>query len=231
VNTPVIVTLVILLGALTGVFSFMGLRHRRRGQRIAEFVASIGMEYRRTDVHRLAGGHEDLALLSAGHARRAENIAWGRMGGVPTIAFDFRYEIGHGLQRMTRFYSVVILDLPHTIDPVLLWHEGDLEWAPLLAKLAEHQLDRWVFSGDGDQAQRMARACGPLGSLPVSVQILDGMLMFCCPTRTEGTEYERLLKNAESVALRISGPGSVDASGRPASDKAMQIIENTEPAC
>jgi hypothetical protein len=231
VNAPIIVTLVVLLAVMTGVFSFMGFRHRRRGRRIASLVGSMGMECRQTDVHRLAAGHEDLTLLSAGHSRRAENVAWGRVGGVPTIAFDFRYEIGHSLRRMTRFYAVVILDFPERLDPVLMWHEADLEWAPLHAKLAEQRIDRWVFGGDSEQAERMARACGPLTDMAVSVQAMDGMLMFCCPASTDGDEYARLLENAESVALRISGRGSVDASGRPAGDKPEQTVANTAQEC
>ena len=230
-NASVIVLLVGMLALMTGAFVFLGHQQYRRRHVVSEFVTQRGMEYRRTDVHRLAGGYEDLAVLSAGHARRADNVAWGRSGDFPMVAFDFRYEVGHGLRRMTRFYAVVVVDMRTTIAPVLMWHQADLEGAPLHAKLSDRREAPWVFSGDVDVAARLAAACKPLDELTPSMQVLDGVLLLCCPAQRSGQEYTRLLDHAQSVAHRLTNHAVVDVAGRPVGDRRDQNVAKTPIDC
>ncbi len=216
VHTPAITLLSIGLIVMAGVLLWLGGKQYARRCRLAERAKQRGMEFTRGDSQRLVLSYEDMALLCAGHSRRIENVISGRLGSWSVRAFDFRYDVGHGLRRMRRFYHVVLVDVARWMDSVLMWHVDDLQRAPFLVRQCDQRVGAWLYSGDSGLAERLSHACGALERHGVSMQVHEQWLVLSCPGSRDSDVCSQLLDRAGDIAARLTGTGGTNPAGQPA---------------
>jgi hypothetical protein len=204
--------LFVLLGGGVVGFVILGLRHRWRRRRLAMRCMAAGLEFVPNDPFNAPRYFCDFALMSAGHSPRAQNVSQGRAGGARLRAFDFGYEVGHGIRRSSRQYTVLVLEGEHGLKDVLMWHRDDAGGAPLQAAQAESLIGPWVYGGDAETAARLARACEPLATVRASLQVIRGVLMICAPAMG-GETYERLTAAStevcETLGVRAASGGAI----------------------
>ena len=188
-------------------FMILGMRLRLRRRRLVQRCGARGLEFVSGDPFSAPRLFSDFALMSAGHSPRAENVAQGRCAGGRLQSFDLSYEVGHGIRRSSRNYTVVIVEGDHNLADVLMWHPDDAAGAPLRAAQAEQTAGPWVFRGDGATAERLADASGVLSDLSASVQVVRGALMISAPIRSRGT-YESLSAAAMDICGLLAAEGA-----------------------
>ncbi len=193
----------LLVGAVVA-FLIIGIRQRLRRRRLAAQCRNVGLEFAPTDPFDVAQCFFDFVLISAGHSGRAENVAHGRVGGNRLRVFDFLYEIGHGIRRVVRRYSVVIVEPKGRLGDVLMWNEGDIHSAPLAIGEATQPVGPWVCSGDAAAARRLANAAGSLSQLAASMQVVRNTLLVCAPARGLGSVYGRLLEGVGGLCGHLT---------------------------
>jgi hypothetical protein len=198
---------------MAGVLLWLGSRQYARRRCLAQRAKQRGMTFSAGDTQRLALSYEDMALLCAGHSRRVENVISGRVNTLAIRAFDFRYDVGHGLRRMRRFYHVVLVDLGRAFEPVLMWHVGDLHRAPFLARQCTQRMGAWLFEGDARVAERLARACRPLSGHGVSMQVRQQWLVLSCPSARQSDVCVQLLDAAGDIGAKLTGSGALSPRG------------------
>ena len=203
--------LVALLVGTVVAFVVIGVRQRLRRHRLAARCRKMGLEFTPSDPFDIAQCFFDFALVSAGHSGRAENVAHGHVGGGRIRVFDFLYEVGHGIRRVVRRYSVVIAEPEVRLADVLMWHEADLNSAPLVVGEATQPIDPWICSGDEEIARRLAGVSESLASLEASMQVVRGTLLVCAPTSGLGSVYGHLLDAVGDVCSRLAN--ETDSSG------------------
>ena len=129
-------------------FAIGGWLQGRRRDRLARAAHEAGLLFSGEDPFDVSRRYADSALLGAGHAGRATNVTYGRVGGLPVRAFDFRYEIGHGTRRQARHYAVVAVEALGPVAPLLLWRWRDADLAPLAVRQATQRLGEWDARGE-----------------------------------------------------------------------------------
>ncbi len=212
-HTPAITLLSIGLIVMAGVLLWLGGKQHARRRRLAERARQRGLEFAAGDSQRLVLSYEDMALLCAGHSRRVENVISGRLDSWTIRAFDFRFDVGHGLRRMRRLYHVVLVDLGQLLDPVLMWHVDDLRRAPFLVRQCDQRMGGWLYSGSEMLARRLGHACAGLERCHVSMQIREQWLVLSCPASRDGEVCSQLLDRAGDIAARLTGRGGTDPAG------------------
>lgn len=204
--------LALLVGAVVA-FVVIGIRQRLRRRRLAAQCQNLGLEFTPIDPFDVAKCFFDFVLISAGHSGRAENVAHGRIGGNRLRVFDFLYEIGHGIRRVVRRYSVVIVEPNRRLADVLMWNENDLHSAPLAVGEATQPVGPWICSGDDTAARRLADAAGNLAQLAASMQVVRDTLLVCAPARGLGGVYGQLLEAVGDLCGHLSeeeGPAGLE---------------------
>ena len=192
-----IVFVLLLIGVLVAsVLSFfvIGLRRQRRVNTLARKAHEMRMRFSPADPFDLAQRYCRLDLISSGHSAHAENVAHGRLEGWPVRAFDFRYELGHGTRRLTRHYGVAVAETDLKLPYVLLWHEKDLQAAPMPARKCTDRIRCWACAGQESAASVLAEACWPLAECLASAQCRGGTLMVCIPQKKGAPDYTVLLE-------------------------------------
>jgi hypothetical protein len=178
-----------------------GARQVRRRNRLARAAHEAGLLFSVEDPFGVPRRYADFAVISAGHGARATHVTYGRLGGLPIRAFDFRYEIGHGTRRHTRHYGVVVVEVEVPLPPFLLWSNRDGDLAPLAVRQAESESDGWSCRGEG-AAWALAHLSGDLAReasgieavVPTACDVAEvrTSLLVCAPVQRGGLYVGRL---------------------------------------
>jgi len=222
-----LMVLVCLLGAAVLGFCGLGLLQHLRTAALARRANESGLHFSAEDAFDVPRRCAAFAICSAGHSPQASNVTYGRLRGLPVRAFDFRYEVGHGTRRSTRYYCVVLLEVPGP-RAVLLWNRRDGAGAPPAARVPEGTCRDWSYRGDGAQARRLAEVCESLAGSGVSVEARAEGVMLCFPVRRRGATYAPWLELAPGLI------GSLDLSASPAAGAekgAPDAVANRPPPC
>ena len=189
-------------------FAVMGLVQARRTRELASAAYDMGLRFSPDDLFDVPRRYGDMALMSCGHSPRANNVAHGRLAGMPVQAFDFRYEAGHGPRRMTRHYSVIVAEAQRELPRALIWHVEDEEFGPLAVRRPDMRVGCWHCVGDAAFARKLAEACRPLADLGVSAETLGPRILLC--SRVERGGLSRALPMAAAIgvlqAVKADGP-------------------------
>lgn len=152
-------------------FAIGGFLQVRRRDRLARAAHEAGLLFSAEDPFDVTRRYARFAIIGGGHGGRATHMTYGRLGGLPVRAFDFRYEIGHGTRRQGRHYAVVAVEALGPVAPLLLWRCGDLDLAPLAARQATERLGQWDCRGRG-AAQAVAKLPEALARGATGIEVL-----------------------------------------------------------
>ncbi len=197
--------IVLLIGTLVASavsFVVMGLLQHLRTSALARKAHEMGMRFSSDDPFDLPCVLADFALVSSGHSPRAENVTHGRLGGRAVRAFDFRYEVGHGTQRLTRHYSVIAVESPQEVDSMLMWHQDDATAAPMSLRLANRRLGQWLYEGSRPVAGALGEVCVKMGR-PASMEIRGKAAMLFTPVTGSRRAYAARVPDVVEVAADI----------------------------
>ena len=189
-------------------FLMAGARQYRRTCRLRRRAEELGLRFSHSDPFDVPNRYANFALMAAGHSPFAYNMAYGRLDGWSVRGFDFRHELGHGTQRMTVHYSVVVAQTEIEMPYVLMWHEEHLGEVPLVVLHREGTIGRWRYAGSAEMAAELAEACDPSSSGAVSLQTFGSDLMLWAPVRDRQPDYTGGLGDLVRLLelLRARGP-------------------------
>lgn len=140
--------------------------------------------------------------MGSGHSQRASNVTYGRLEDRVVRAFDFRYEGGHGTQRVSRHYEVVVLEVDRQLPSLLMWSDHDQELAPLVTMGCDGHLVAWNFKGDRDLASVLAGARKEWADRAVSFEAGPcGLMVFSKAKRRIGSFAGDLVETVRAMAL------------------------------
>lgn len=193
----IVILSIALLAAIVS-FAVMGTLQHRRSAKLARWASSRGLRFSESDVFEIPLRYASFAVIGSGHSPCAHNLTYGHLGELPLRAFDFHYEVGHGTQRMTRRYSIVLLSFPQRERPLLMWRSTD--FAPLAAPLADGAVDSWMYIGDRLCAQKLARACAGLDAPGSCIQVQDSTIVFAMPGENRRFRYDQCMDEMLSAA-------------------------------
>lgn len=202
----------VLLAAVVSVV-VMGIRQRRRCQRLSQQAHGSGLRFAAEDPFDVPLRYRHFALIDAGHSPRAHNVTYGRLHGLPVRAFDFRYEVGHGTRRLTRHYAVVVVETEQSLPAVLLWNREDLEAAPLTVRHCRHCLGPWVCDCITEPIAKLAAGVSSFGEAGGSIQTRNGTVLLCGPEGRGQRRYTAGLEAVTEVMRVLSEQGQTQATG------------------
>jgi hypothetical protein len=214
------------------VFAIGGLLQVRRRDRLARAAHEAGLLFSAEDPFDVPRRYARFALVGGGHSGRAMHVTYGRLGGLPVRAFDFRYEIGHGTRRQGRHYAVVAVEGIESVRAMLLWRQRDLDLAPLAVRGASQRLGDWVALGEAAAGavaalpQGLAETVtgletlgsGDVGAVGAGSGQTDaaGVLLVWAPVR-RGRLYAIGLAEAVALAAALTGRGGGGQASDPTS--------------
>lgn len=201
-HTVLIVLLIGTLVASAASFVVMGVLQHLRASALARKAHEMGMRFSPEDPFDLPCALAEFALVSSGHSPRVDNVIYGRLDGRVVRAFDFRYEVGHGIQRLTRHYSVIAVESPQEVDSMLMWHEDDLQAAPVSLQLANRRLGQWLYEGSRPVAMALGEVCAGLGR-PVSMETRGKAAMLFAPVTGSRRAYAAQTPDVAKIAAGI----------------------------
>jgi len=174
---------------------------------LARLAHEVGLRFSENDLFDAARRYADFVLVAGGHGARASNVTYGRVGRWPVRAFDFRYEVGHGTRRSSRFYGVAVVETDMPMPPLLMWNNADADMAPLAARTAARQDETWAVRGS-DKVFRAAQAV--LSRVEgLSCQTCGYSVMLMAPVSSERSDYLGILQLApeavEAVETALKG--------------------------
>ena len=175
--------LVAVLVAAVASFIIMGLMQIRRTRALAREAHELGLRFSPGDPFDIPRRYAHFALIGSGHGPRASNVTHGRLSGRPVRAFDFRYEAGHGTQRVARHYNVIVLETDGDLPELWMWNDNDAESAPLRSASGPRRVACWTYTGDGELAGALSEALEPLGPDGTSFEANSTGLMIFTPVR------------------------------------------------
>lgn len=191
-----LIFLIILLGSLAagiGALAYLGLSQRRRRLRLAQVAHHLGMRFSASDPFQISHRYGGFVLSSAGHSPLADNVIYGRYEGWNLRAFDYRFEAGHGTQRMVRRYSVIVADTDLVLPRTLLWHAQDDELLPLAVGRACEPAGPWAVVEGGPDAPAVAKAFAEFAAEPVNLQTDGSTVIVYSARRRKASEIAPLL--------------------------------------
>jgi len=209
----------ILIGVLVATvitFAVMRLRQLLRTRSLSRSAQELGMRFSAEDPFDVPRRYADFALMDNGHGPHADNVTYGRLKGRRVRAFDFRYELGHGPRRVTRQYSVIVVETDRSLGRVLMWNDHDAEFAPLSARSSDGRQGCWAYRGSAVLARRIAGALEGTGQTNMSMQSCGSVLMFFTSARGPETDQaDRLMR-----VIRVVDAVEAEANeGQPADEK------------
>jgi hypothetical protein len=211
------VLLVGVLGAACASFVVIGLVRTRRTRLLRKQAFEMGLRFAASDPFDVPRRYAGFTLLSAGHSPQAGNVTYGRKEGRLVRAFDFRYEVGHGTQRRTRYYRVAVVESDRPMPGLLMWHDSDAGAAPLVAGFAEGHVASWRFRGSRDAAEALADLPDRSAGGGVSFESARGGLMIFSSvggkTADDVDRLERCIAAARALES-VSGGTAESADGR-----------------
>ncbi len=195
----------LLIGVLVAsTFSFvvMGLAQLRRAGALARRAKQMHLRFSADDPFDIPRCFADFAFISSGHSARAHNVTYGRMEGAAVREFDFCCEVGHGTRRLTRRYSVVVVETELDLPELLMCNDPDVVPASLPAQQCDGQVGRWVYRGSGELADLLAEACADLDTEGVAAEVRSGLLLLCAQSHKRLKNYSSRLNDAIAL-LRV----------------------------
>ena len=202
-----IMLLVGVLAAVVVSFVIMGLMQLGRTRTLGREAHALGMRFSAADPFDVPRRYADFALVSSGHSPRANNVTYGRLADWRLRAFDFRYEVGHGTRRATRHYSVIVVEADRELPAVLMWHDQDIEAAPLQARNSDAHVGSWTYRGNPELAAMLTNACIDFVEEGTSLEACDSALMVFTPVRRREAGYaDRLTKTIRAIEVIENGP-------------------------
>jgi hypothetical protein len=181
--------MVCVLAAAVVLSAVMGIRQHLRMGRLACAASERSMKFSPQDPFQVPVRYAEFALISAGHSPHADNVTYGRLGGVPVRAFDFRCEAGHGTRRMDRSYGVIVVESQAPVADLLMWNVLDAQAAPQACLLNDGRQGYWTLCGPAATADKVASCAGGLGPRGASLEFHRGSMMLCIPMRKPADSY------------------------------------------
>ncbi len=203
----------VLLAAVVS-FVVMGLDQRRRRNRAAGRAHASGFLFAPEDPFDVPRRYRGFALMEVGHSPRAYNVTYGRMGGLPLRAFDFRYEVGHGTRRLARQYAVVVVETVQRLTPMLMWNRHDVEVAPLAVRRCVVSSGLWRCDCPEGAAELATSDTDAFASAGGSIQTLDGAVMLCCPEGRRRSGRSAAMEAAMPVLRALCRGHDTTTAGR-----------------
>jgi hypothetical protein len=192
--------LILLLAGSVLSLLLMGLGQVRRAGRLARKAHEHRLNFAKNDPFDIPLRYRNLALVSSGHSGHAHNVTYGRLESWPVRGCDFRYEAAHGMRRLTRHYSLAVLESDLDLPALLMWHEQDLEAAPVCLRQSTLQEGAWVCVGDAGLARQLARAFeASAPSCRVGAQVLGPVVAVFCPVARRSDDYLPLVEALRAV--------------------------------
>ena len=200
---------IIFIVLLTGVqvvtvisFVIAGFRQILRTRRLTRQANELGMQFAADDLFDIPRQYADFALISNGHSPRANNVSYGRLDGRRVRAFDFRYEVCHGTQRLTRHYMAIAIETDRVFPGVVMWNAHDADSAPLQARMADGRIACWIYTGSSETAAMLKDACHGMIDRDTSLELSGSTFMVFAHVRHGREGYGRRLD--ESIrAIRV----------------------------
>ncbi|MCE5328338.1 MAG: hypothetical protein LLG01_18205 [Planctomycetaceae bacterium] len=209
-----IVLLVAALGGSVVSFMVMARRQRRRSRAMAAQARQLNMRFSRDDPFDLPGLYGRFALIASGHSPRAHNVTYGRVNGRSVRAFDFRYECGHGISRLARHYSVVVVEMDRPLTAALMWHEQDVPAAPLALQRHHWRQESWLCRGDRTMAKALGAVVGDTLA-PMSIETQGGAVLVWQAVQGRPKAYARQFIDLARVSdLAIRAVCDLSAAGQ-----------------
>lgn len=207
------ILVVSLLAAMVS-FVVMGGKDGLRSRRLQRLAQDHAIRYSRDDPFDLPQVYESFLLMRVGHSARACHVLHGQAGSTPLRLFDFRCETGHGTHRQTREYGVLVLQLPTSLPPILLWSDHDSQATPLEIRRDGYRLSPWSALGGEDQIHPLAARLEEHIPCPFSLEIQGQLAMFFVPMQAmdlsvTGQWLEQIPRLQEALC---EVPGQPDAS-------------------
>lgn len=206
-----IVLLVVALGGSMMSFLVMARRQRRRCGALTRQARQLNLRFSRDDPFGLDALYGRFALIAGGHSPHAHNVAYGRVNGRAVRAFDFHNECGHGISRLARHYSVLVVEMDRDLPAVVMWHEQDVAAAPLSLQRHHWRLESWLCRGD----RAVARALNVIGAdslAPRSMETHGGAVMVWQAVEGKGKayagQYIDLARVSDLVVRALSEPAA-----------------------
>lgn len=205
----VLLTAVILAAVVS--FCVMGIMQYRRARSLSRRAHEKSLLFAPDDPFDVACRYGDFALIDCGHSPRANNVTYGRHQGWAIREFDFRYEVGHGTQRATRNYHVIIAETEAEMPPALIWNEASGETVPLAAMRSGGRKGCWVCTGGDAVTNALVHACKDFADRGLSVQIIGQVVMLHVPARRYGRAYSLDLEEVTPLLDRVRDMSCVGA--------------------
>ena len=211
--------MVVLIGVLVAAvvsFAVMGLLQHRRTNVLAGKAHRMGMRFSVEDPFDVPRRYADFARIASGHSASAHNVTYGRLGGLPVRAFDFRYEIGHGTRRTARHYGVVVIETSEALPPLVMWNDRDVECAPLASHQCDGHVACWAYLGPEPLAAAVGYACRALADRGAGMQAVGHAVMLCVPIRSRRQDYSDLMACAAAAlqAATVGDPARTAGTAR-----------------
>ncbi|MCE5277293.1 MAG: hypothetical protein ABFD92_15535 [Planctomycetaceae bacterium] len=206
-----IVVLAVAMGGSVVSFLVMARRQRRRCGALTRQACQLNLRFSRDDPFGLDALYGRFALIAGGHSPHAHNVAYGRVNGHAVRAFDFHNECGHGISRLARHYSVLVVEMDRDLPSVLMWHEQDVAAAPLALQRHHWRLNSWLCRGD----RAVAGALSVIGAdtlAPRSMESHGGAVMVWQAVDSKGQAYAGqfidLARVSDLVVRALSEPAT-----------------------
>lgn len=175
--TAFVAILIVALIAAVIFFVMMGISHEKRTRKLSAMAFVRSARFSREDPFDIPQRYRDFVLISCGHSPRAFNVTYGQVDRWTLRSFDFRYEVGHGTRRMSRLYSVVVIDTQMQLPNVMMWNDSDSDNAPLEIRQVDGHIGRWSYAGDAEFAAELCNFAQKDGFENLSLQIYNDTLL------------------------------------------------------
>ncbi len=193
-----------ILGVVTLALVVMAASQWRRRVAWRQAATECSLKFSSQDIFDLVRRYAGFALMQAGHSAYADNVIHGKLSGWSFRAFDYRFEAGHGPQRVTRRYCVVAAETPLYLAGASVWRDVELDSPAGLTSTAAPQETDWGVAGDAEAAA-MLTGCWPAeGSQAIWMQAAEGVVLFATPDRLGGGKLRRQLRAVTTALDRLT---------------------------
>ena len=185
-------------------FAAIGFMQWRRQVGLARKANAGGLRFSVDDPFDIPRRYCELVLMGSGHSLMAHNVTYGHVQGWPMRGFDFHYEVGHGTRRMTRRFSVVLLESPRPAPWLLIWRPSDAWTFPAAS---DGQIGPFSYIGPRPLASAVIDAgldCPSGGCF----QSRGAVIMLALPRQTRSQTYFDSLPGVMKVARAFLDPVS-----------------------
>jgi len=196
--------LIAILGVATLTLAGMALSQWRRRVAWRRAAGECDLKFSLQDIFDLPRRYAGLSLMQAGHSAYADNLIYGRLDEWFLRAFDYRFEAGHGPQRVTRRYCVVAAETQLSLAGASAWRDVELDSPAALLSMGPSPAAGWHAAGDAGVAAALA-ACWPAeGAKAIWIQANEGVVLFATPGRLDRGRLVRQLRATAAGLSRLA---------------------------